>query len=235
VLASGEEIAASVVASGADPKRTLLELTDTRWLDPELVRAVRSIRSRGVAARVTLALDRAPGFSTLIVAPALDYLERAYDHAKHGRVSQAPYLEARNGDRTADGRHRLDVHVQYAPYKLAHGEWDDGRRRALGESVVKVLSEQGVDCGSAVITRVVSPRDFEQEYGFPEGQIEHAEPGLDQLFWMRPVPALARYRTPIGGLYLCGPGTHPGGSVAGACGYNAAREILRDLRRAKFH
>ncbi len=231
VLASGEEIAASVVASGADPKRTLLELTDTRWLDPELVRAVRSIRSRGVAARVTLACDRPPGFSALAVAPSLDYLERAYDDAKYGRVSQAPYLEARNGDRTADGRQRVEVHVQYAPCTLADGEWDDDRRRALGEIVVKVLSEHGADCGSAVITRVLSPRDLEQEYGFPEGQVEHAEPGLDQLFWMRPVPALARYRTPIEGLYLCGPGMHPGGSIAGACGHNAARVILQDLKR----
>lgn len=231
VLASGEELSAALVVSGADPKQTLLELVDPGWLDPELVRALQNIRGRGVVARVTLTLDQPPGFSTLAVAPSLDYLERAYDDAKHGSVSRAPYLEAWSDGKGADGRHRLNVHVQYAPYALADGQWNDDRRRALGELVVKVLSEHGSDIGSAVIKRVVSPRDMEEKYGYPEGQVEHVEPGLDQLLWMRPVPELARYRTPIEGLYLCGPGTHPGGSIAGASGHNAARVVLQDLKR----
>lgn len=231
VLASGEELSTALVVSGADPRRTLLALADPGWLDPELVRALQNIRGRGVVARVTLTLDQPPGFSTLVLAPSLDYLEHAYDDAKHGHVSRAPYLEVRNDGKGSDGRHVIEAHVQYAPYALADGRWDDDRRRALGELVVKVLSEQGPDIGSAVIKRVVSPRDMEEEYGFPEGQAEHVEPALDQLFSMRPLPELADYRTPIRGLYLCGPGTHPGGSIAGASGHNAARIILQDLKR----
>lgn len=233
-LAGGEEISTALVVSGADPRRTLLTLVDPGWLDPELVRAVRNIRCRGVVARVTLALGRAPGFSTLAVAPSLDYLERAHDDAKYGRVSQAPYLEARSDGPSADGRHRVEVHMQYAPYALVGGAWDEERRRALGDLAAKTLSQHVPDLGTASIVSVLTPRDLEDQYGYPEGQAEHAEPALDQLLWMRPTAELARYRTPIAGLYLCGPGTHPGGGVPGACGYNAAREILGDLRGGKL-
>jgi phytoene dehydrogenase-like protein len=220
VLANGEEIAASVVVSGADPKRTLLELVDPGWLDPALVRAVRSIRARGVVARLTLALDRAPGFSTLVMAPSLDYLERAHDDAKYGRVSRSPWLEA-----TSDGE-RVAVHVQYTPYDLAEGEWDEARSAALGDLVVRELAPH---LGASIVERRLrSPVDLERDYGWPGGQAHQAEPGLDQLLWMRPIPALARYRTPIAGLYLCGTGVHPGGGVGGAPGANAARTVLRD-------
>lgn len=231
VLANGEEIGTRIVVSGADPKRTLLELVDPGWLDPEFARAVRHIRCRGVVARVTLALDRAPGFLTLVVAPSLDYIERAYDDAKHGRVSHEPYLEASSDGRTANGRYRVEVHVHYAPYVLADGEWDADRRLALGDLALKVLSQHLPDFDAAVVERVLSPRDLEERYGFPEGQEHHAELALDQALWMRPVPGWARYRTPIDGLYLCGPGTHPGGGIAGAAGHNAARKIIRDLRK----
>jgi phytoene dehydrogenase-like protein len=223
VLASGEEIAAALVVSGADPRRTLLELVEPGWLDPETIRAVRSIRARGVVAQVTLVLDRAPDFGTLVVAPSLDYLERAYDDVKYRRVSSHPFLEAR-----ADGRGRVIVHVQYAPHALADGEWDDARRAALGQRVEELLLP---NLGATVVERTVrSPRDLEAAHGWPEGQAHHAELSLDQLLWMRPMPALARYRTPIGGLYLCGPGMHPGAGVAGAAGANAARVVLRNSR-----
>ena len=222
VLAGGEEIAAALVVSGLDPRRTLLELVEPGWLDPETIRAVRSIRSRGVVAQVTLALDRAPGFGTLVVAPSLDYLERAYDDAKYRRVSAHPYLEAR-----ADGQNRVSVHVQYAPYALAEGDWNDARRAALGQRVVELLSPH---LGAAVVERQVqTPRELEAAYGWPEGQAHHAELALDQLLWMRPTPALARYRTPVDGLYLCGPALHPG--VAGAAGAHAARAILQGSSR----
>ncbi len=227
-LASGEEIAASIVVSGADPQRTLLELVDPGWLDPELARAVRNIRRRGVVARVTLTVDREPGFSTLVLAPSLDDLEHAYDDVKYGRVSARPYLEARSAEPLADGRHRLHVHVQYAPYTLADGEWDDARRAALGDLVVETLSPHL----PAVVERtVLAPPDLEEAYRWPEGQAHHAELALDQVLWMRPVPALARYATPIEGLYLCGPSMHPGGGIAGAAGANAARVIRRGSRR----
>jgi phytoene dehydrogenase-like protein len=222
VLAGGEEIAASLVVSGADPRRTLLELVDPAWLDPELVRAVRNIRSRGVVARVTLTLERTPDFATLVLAPSLDHLERAYDDAKYGRVSAQPYLEARSAEALADGRHRVHLHVQYAPYRLADGEWDDARRAKLGDAVVEMLAPHL----PAVVERtVLSPRDLEEAHGWPEGQAHHAELALDQLLWMRPIPALARYATPITGLYLCGPAMHPG--IPGAAGANAVRVILR--------
>ena len=236
VLASGEEIPASLVVSGVDPKRTLLGLIDPGWLDPDVVHAVRHIRCRGVVARVTLTLERAPGFATLIAAPSLDYIERAYDDAKYGRVSRAPYLEARSDGPGPDGRHRIEVHVQYAPYALADGEWDEARCVALGNLVVEMLSQHLPGLDAATVERsVLSPHDLEEVYGFPEGQAYHAELALDQALWMRPIPGWASYRTPIAGLYLCGPGTHPGGSIAGAAGANAARVILRELRRASRH
>jgi len=225
VLESGEEIAATLVLSGADPKRTLLGLLDPGWLEPEFARVVRNIRSRGVVARVTLTLDRAPGFSTLVVAPSLDYLERAYDDAKYGRLSQRPYLEARVEDRT------MHVHLQYAPYALAGGTWNEAHRSALGELAIQILSEHVPGLPEALIGRnVLAPRDLEDQFGWPEGQMHHAEPALDQWLWMRPLPGWARYRTPVEGLYLCGPGTHPGGGIAGASGYNCARQVLVDLR-----
>jgi len=226
VLSSGEEIAASLVLSGADPRRTLLGLVDPGWFDPAFVRAVRNIRCRGVVARVTLTLDRAPGFATLVVAPSLDYLERAYDDAKYGQVSRRPYLEARSNER------QVQVYMQYAPYALADGAWDETRRIALGDSVLQMLSEHVPGLRELVTERsVLSPPELEALEGWPEGQAHHAELALDQALWMRPIPGWARYRTPIKGLYLCGAATHPGGGVAGAPGYNCAREVLRDLRR----
>ena len=225
-LANGEEIAASLVVSGADPKRTLLRLVDPGWLDPALVRAVRNIRSRGVVAQVALTLDRAPGFTTMVIAPSLESLERAHDDAKYRHVSREPYLEARGAEPGADGRHRVEVHVQYAPYALADGEWDDARRATLGDRVVETMLEYLPARGDEIVERsVLAPSDFEEREGFPEGQAYHAELALDQVLWMRPVPALARYRTPIDGLYLCGPAMHPGGGIAGAAGANAASAI----------
>ena len=232
VAASGEEITATRVVSGADPQRTLLSLADPGWLDPELVRAVRHIRSRGVAARVVLALPRAPDRPTLVVAPSLDYLERAYDEVKYRNVSRAPYLEARSAGAGADGRCRLDVHLQYVPYALADAVSDDIQRARLGRLAADTLSRHAGDPGAATVESVLTPRDLEERYGYPQGQPEHAEPVLDQLLWMRPLPELARYRTPIDGLYLCGTGMHPGSGVAGGPGYNAARQVLRDVRTA---
>jgi phytoene dehydrogenase-like protein len=227
-LASGEHVAAAVVVSGLDPRRTLLELVDPGWLDPELTRAIRNIRSRGVTARVSLTLDRSPGFARLAIAPSLDHLERGSDDAKYGRISQQPYLEAKAGEPALDGRHRVEVHLQYAPYALADGEWDVSRRGALGDLVVHALADYLPGGDSAIVERtVLAPTDLEAMAGWPEGQPDHAELALDQVLWMRPIPALARYRTPVAGLYLCGPAMHPGGDIVGAAGANAAREILR--------
>ncbi|MGH8690729.1 MAG: phytoene desaturase family protein [Burkholderiales bacterium] len=213
VLKNGEELAASMIVSGADPRRSLLELVEPGWLDPELARALAHVRRRGVVARVSLKLDRSPGFSRLVLAPSLDYLERGYDDSKYGRVSQRPYLEAH-----CDERHRVEVHVQYVPYGADCS--------SIGDTVVALLSEHWGDAAPGEV-RVLSPRDLEEIEGWPDGQAHHAELSLDQALWMRPLPELARYRTPIQGLWLCGPGMHPGAGIAGAAGLNCAREILR--------
>jgi phytoene dehydrogenase-like protein len=212
VLDDGRELPASMVVSTADPRRSLLELVEPGWLDPELARALRHVRRRGVAARLGVQLDRAPGFGALALAPSLDYLERAYDDAKHGRLSQQPYVEAR-----CDEQHRLDVHIQYVPYGA-----DCAR---LSDTVIALLAEHW---GDAVPRegQLLSPRELEASEGWPEGQPHHAELSLDQALWMRPLPELARYRTPIEGLWLCGPAMHPGAGIAGAAGFNCAREIL---------
>ena len=224
VLASGEEIGAPVVASSADPRATLLGLLEPGWLDPEFARAVRGIKCRGVAARVVLTVARDPGFTTLAVAPSLEYLERAYDDAKYGAMSRHPYLEAHAEDS------RVVVHMQYAPYALADGAWDDARRRALGDLVVESLAEHAPALRQVVTGReVLTPQDLAERGGLTEGNAYHGELTLDQVLFMRPVPGWSRYRTPIPGLYLCGAGSHPGGGIAGAAGRLAARQILKEV------
>jgi phytoene dehydrogenase-like protein len=209
VLASGEEISADLIVSGIDPRRTLLELVDPGWLDPDLVRGLRHIRRRGVLARLSLELDRPAGFSRLVVAPSLDYLERAYDDAKYGKVSAEPWIEAR-----CEGTSAV-VDVQYVPYRAVV-------EPGLESKIVRMLSAH---LGIAQCV-VHTPRDLEALHGWPEGQAHHAELTLDQALWMRPLPELAQYRTPIEGLWLCGPAMHPGGAIAGAAGYNCAQAIL---------
>jgi phytoene dehydrogenase-like protein len=220
VLASGEELAAPLVVSGADPRRTLLQLVDPGWLDPDFARALGHVRRRGVVARVSFKV--AP-CARVVIAPSLDYLERAYDEVKYGRVSREPYLEVLS---TENG---IEVHFQYAPYARADGAWDAVRRHELSELARRMLAAH-VPGIAAAEAEVLAPPDLESHAGWPEGQAYHAELALDQALWMRPLPELARYHTPIEGLWLCGPGTHPGGGVAGASGRNCARAILRLAR-----
>jgi len=211
VLTSGEEVEAELVVSGLDPRRTLLDLADPGWLDPKLARAVGHIRRNGVAARI---LFRTAEPKSAVLAPSLDYLERAYDEAKYARVSREPYLEARPSEGATE------VHFQYAPYRRSDGDWNAARRKELADLARRLLSGLG-DAEASVL----APPDLEAREGWPEGQAYHAELALDQALWMRPLPELAQYRTPIEGLWLCGPGTHPGGGIAGAAGYHCARQI----------
>ncbi|HEY7241036.1 MAG TPA: NAD(P)/FAD-dependent oxidoreductase [Burkholderiales bacterium] len=206
VLDGGEEIEAPIVVSADDPRRALLELADPIWLDPELARAIGNIRRRGVAARL---LFNEAGLGNLVYAPSLDYLERAYDEVKYGRVSERPYLEAHPVPQGTE------IHFQYVPY----GAKDD-----LAATVRRLLP--GLENAQAV--SILGPVELEREEGWPQGQPYHAELALDQALWMRPLPALARYRTPIQGLWLCGPAAHPGGGTAGAAGYNCAQAILKE-------
>ena len=207
VLDNGDEIGAPMVISGVDPCRSLLELADAAWLDPELARAIGNIRCHGVAARISF--DASMQGNT-VLAPSLDYLERAYDEVKYGRVSRAPYLEAHPAPQG------VEVHFQYVPQQ---GNGD------LAATVRRLLP--GVEDAQA---RVLYPGDLQREEGWPQGQPYHAELALDQALWMRPLPELAQYQTPIDGLWLCGPATHPGGGIAGASGYNCARAILKEKR-----
>lgn len=224
-LASGETLPASVVASSADTARTLLGLVEASWLDPEFVRAVQHIKTRGVTARVKLTLAKAPDFERLLVAPTLEYLERAYDDAKYGRVSSRPCIEAR-----AEGS-TVHADVQYVPHTLREGAWDDPRRNALGDLVVKLLGDAVPGLAPRVTAReVLTPKDLDARFGFPGGHLYHGELTLDQILFMRPVPACANYVTPVEGLYLCGAATHPGGGILGASGFNAARAMLGGTR-----
>jgi phytoene dehydrogenase-like protein len=207
---SGDTIPAPLVVSSADPGATLQPLAVE--LDPEFALAVDNIKTRGVVARGTVALDSASGAANLCIAPSLDYLERAYDDAKYGRDSAAPYVEVQR----TDGR--VEVHVQYVPY--VDGTANVPRHQALHQRVAQLLGVQ------ANQVKLQSPDEDELQRGPTEGHLYHGELTLDQILFMRPVPGWSRYRTPIEGLYLCGAGTHPGGGIPGAAGRNAARAIL---------
>ncbi len=250
VLSDGEEVGAARVVSNVDPKRTFLGLVEPTELDPEFVRKVKNIRTRGAFAKVHLALAELPRFDgtagrpellegLIRISPGLDYLERAYDDAKYGGVSRSPYLEVVIPSLTdptlaPPGQHTMSVYVQYAPYELEKGSWDADRREALGDRVVGTLSAYAPGIDEAILDRhVLTPADLEDVYGLTGGCASHGEMALDQLFFMRPVPECAQYRTPVRDLYLCGAGTHPGGGVSGSAGYNAAREVLRAGKRAE--
>ncbi|HZN24902.1 MAG TPA: NAD(P)/FAD-dependent oxidoreductase [Burkholderiales bacterium] len=231
VMTDGRELAACAVVSGLSPQRTLLELADPGLLDPELVRAIRNIRTRAVSAQLLLTFDRDPRFTNLVIAPSLDYLERAYDHFKYGGVSPEPYIEATALGSSGNERYHVQVHVQYVPRRQRDAAWDTQESEKLGRNIVARLSDFAPGLARWVINQtVLTPADFEHIHGFPDGQPYHAELALDQWLWMRPVPALAHYRTPIEGLYLCGPAMHPGGGIAGLAGAHAAAVIHRDLK-----
>jgi phytoene dehydrogenase-like protein len=250
VLEGGDEIRATRVVSNADPKHTFTQLVQPHDLNPEFSRKIANIKFKGACAKVHFALDALPDFTSLpggghhltgviSISPSVEYLERAYDDAKYGDVSQRPYLEAviptvADPSLAPSGKHIMSVLVQYAPYSLRDGAWDDARRQRLGDAVLETLAEYAPNLPSAVLQRhVLTPLDLEETYGLTEGNIYHGELTMDQVFFMRPVPECALYRTPIANLYLCGAGTHPGGGVTGAPGYNAAREILRDVKRRR--
>jgi len=244
-LSSGEELVADAIVSGADPKHVLTDLLDPVVLGPSLAWRAGNIRTPGVVGKVNLLLSGVPRFDSvddesrlhgrIVIAPSIDYVERAFDATKYGRISEAPYLEATipslaDPSLVTDGRHVMSVIVQYAPYKLRDASWAT-ERDGLGDLAVKTLEEYAPGLADLIEDRVViTPADLENDYGLTEGHPLHAEPGLDQFFAWRPLFGHARYRLGIDGLYLCGSGAHPGGGVTGAPGANAAREIVIDAR-----
>ncbi len=246
-LEDGTEISARTVASGAGPGVTLLGLSDPAMLDPEFVRALKAIRYRGATAKVHLALGELPRFEgiegagrhlggAISISPSLEYVERASDAAKYGRVSEAPYLEAviptvAEPELAPQGKHGMSVLVQYAPYHLRDGTWDAAAADALADTVVETLGRYAPNLpGSVEARHVLTPAGMEQKWSLQEGSVFQGEMTLDQFFFARPVAGWARYRTPIEGLYLCGTGTHPGGGATGNSGYLAAHRILKDAK-----
>ena len=242
VLDNGEELRAPIVVSGADPRRTFLGLVGEQHLPDEFAAAIRRYKFRGSSAKVNLALAEAPRFTCMLqpgphlrgaisISPSVDYLERAYDDAKYGEISRRPYMDIimpsmLDPAMAPPGKHVMSIFVQYAPYHL-NGGWNDARREELGDTVVNTLAEYAPNLKSAILHRqVITPADIERIVGLSEGNIFQGELTLQQMFFLRPAPAWARYRTPIRGLYQCGSGTHPGGGVMGAAGRNAAMEIL---------
>ena len=247
VLSTGEEIRARAVISNADPKRTLLKLVDPTHLLPNFVQKLQHYRTPGAVAKVNLALNGLPKFTALNgdgnalsgriqIGYEIDYLERAFDEAKYGNFSRQPYLEIAIPTLTDPslapaGKHVMSIYVQYAPFQLKGTDWDS-QRDHFGNTVVNTLSEYAPDLRGLIIDgQIITPKDLEETYGLTGGHIFHGELALDQFFTMRPLLDWARYRTPIQNLYLCGSGTHPGAGLTGGSGANAAREILKNLRK----
>src|SRR4029077_3420291 len=247
LLSTGEEINAKAVISNADPKRTLLKLTDPTHLSPDFVQKLQHCRGNGTVAKVNLALSGLPNFTALKsgngdaltgrihIGHEIDYLERAFDSSKYGNFSPHPYLEAAIPSLTdptlaPEGQHVMSIYMQYAPYKLK-GDWEE-QRKALGQTVVQTLAQYAPNLPELILThKIITPLDLEEKYGLTGGQIFHGDLALDQFFTMRPLLDWARYQTPIQNLYLCGSGTHPGAGLTGGSGANAAREILKELKK----
>lgn len=249
-LKSGEEISARAIVSNADPRTTFLKLVDPVDLDPTFLLKIRNYRASGVSAKINLALSGLPSFSgvgpdevsklsgRIHIGPEIDYLERAFDAAKYGDYSPAPYMDITIPSLTdptlaPEGAHVMSIYVQYAPYKLKQGDWDS-RREEFADTVLDALAVYAPGIKKLIVGRqVITPLDLEHIYGLDGGHIHHGEQSLDQFFAFRPLLGWAQYRTPIKGLYLCGAGTHPGGGVTGGSGANAAREIIKEFKAHK--
>jgi phytoene dehydrogenase-like protein len=249
-LLSGEEIPAKRVVSGADPRRTLLRLLDPVDLPPSFVVKMQHYRSLGTMAKLNLALDALPTFNALKqspdantalagrihIGPEIDYLERAFDASKYGEFSQVPYLDISipsllDSSLAPAGKHVMSICMQFAPYKLRSGDWSTCRE-ALSRAIVETLAAYAPDLpGKILAQQLLTPQDLEDIYVLTGGHPFHGELSLDQIFTMRPLLGWARYSTPVRNLYLCSSGTHPGNGITGASGSNAAREILRDIRK----
>jgi len=226
VLANGDEIASQTILSAADPKRTFLSLVGPMELPTTFVWNVQSIKMRGSAAKVHLGMESLPDgmtpFTTYAVAPSLHYLEKTYDVAKYGEISEKPYLEVTTTENV------VSIHFQFAPYQLKSGNWEKERKR-VGNLAIDTLAEYFPNLKSKIKnTKIITPQDLETTYSLTEGDINHGQIMLDQFLFMRPIPGWSNHKTPIEGLYLCGSGVHAGGGVSGASGRNAAKAVLKN-------
>jgi phytoene dehydrogenase-like protein len=223
MLDNGEEIPAEIILSSADPKHTLLKLVGPMELPPEFVWHTQSIKMRGSVAKVHLLTDGNHGIpeGTVVLAPSIKYLEKAYDAAKYGEISEKPYLEM-----TTSGN-VVSIHFQFAPYHLKSGDWKVESSK-VERLAIDSLSEYFPNLKSSIVNRkTITPKDLEETYGLTEGDLNHGQLMLDQFLFMRPIPGWSNHKTPIDNLYLCGSGVHGGGGVSGASGRNAAKVVLK--------
>jgi phytoene dehydrogenase-like protein len=244
-LADGTEFQAKVVASNADSHVTFNKLMDSRLLPPAYAEAINRIDYSSASLKINVALSELPDFKalpgtrggpqhrgTIHLCPDQDYIERAYDDAKYGRPSERPVLECTIPSVLDDtvappGKHLMSMFVQYAPYKLKGGAWDEALKERFADRCFDIMDEYAPNFKRSVIGRqVLSPVDLERVFNLTGGNIFQGSMTLNQLFFLRPVVGWADYATPIRGLYLCGAAAHPGGGVIGAAGWNAARAIL---------
>ena len=243
-LQDGEELSAQVVSSSVDPHLTFEKFIEPSELPADFLEGVRRYKFRGSSGKVNLALDALPNFKCLpgpgahlrgaiSISPSMDYMERAYDDAKYGHYSRRPYIDMVIPSLTdpsvaPPGKHVLSCFVQYAPYKLADGKWDD-QKEAFGDNVINTIAEYAPNIKDIIIGRqILTPLDLEREFGLTQGNIFQGELSLEQLFFLRPVAGWAYYRTPIHNLYMCGSATHPGGGIMGANGRIASQVILKE-------
>ena len=249
VLDNGDEIRSDVVSSSLDPRLTFIKMVGKEHLPADFVEDVNRYKFRGSSGKVNLALSGLPDFTCLpgegrhlrgaiSMSPSIEYMERAYDDAKYGRYSRRPYIDIviptlTDPSVAPPGKHIMSCFVQYAPYHLKEGTWDQ-KREEFGDTVVDTISEYAPNLRSLILHRqVLTPLDIETMFGLSEGNIFQGELTLEQLFFLRPAPGWAQYRTPVRSLYMCGSATHPGGGIMGAPGLNAAHMILRDWKRGK--
>ena len=243
VLENGDELYADVISSSVDPRLTFMKMVGEQHLPEDFVDDIKRYKFRGSSGKVNLALDALPNFRSLSgagphlrgavsISPSVDYMERAYDDAKYGHYSRRPYIDIviptlTDPSVAPPGKHVMSCFVQYAPYNLK-GNWDD-EREAFGDTVIDTIAEHAPNIKDIILHRqVLTPLDLEREFGLSEGNIFQGELTLEQLFFLRPAPGWAQYRSPIKNLYMCGSATHPGGGIMGASGRNAAMAILKD-------
>jgi phytoene dehydrogenase-like protein len=244
-LENGDEIYANVISSSVDPRLTFTKFLEASELPSDFLEDVNRYKFRGSSGKVNLALDALPNFKCLpgeglhlrgaiSISPSVEYMERAYDDAKYGNFSRRPYIDCvipslTDPSLAPPGKHVMSCFVQYAPYKLAAGLHWDTEREKFGDTVINTLAEHAPNIKDIILHRqIVTPLDLEREWGLSEGNIFQGELSLEQLFFLRPVPGWAQFRTPVKNLYICGSAAHPGGGIMGAPGRLAAVEVLKD-------
>lgn len=249
-MENGDEIEADVVSSSVDPRLTFTKMIGHEHLPADFVEDIQRYKYRGSSGKVNLALDGLPSFTCLpgkgrhlrgamSISPSVEHMERAYDDAKYGRFSRRPYIDMviptlTDPSIAPPGKHIMSCFVQYAPYHLKESNWDD-QREAFGDTVIDTIAEYAPNIRDIILHRqVLTPLDIERKFGLTEGNIFQGELTLEQLFFLRPAPGWAQYRTPIRNLYMCGSATHPGGGIMGAPGLNAANMMLADWKRGKI-